>query len=132
ECDVACGGCVMLRNRKRVARKARGGDARFLTVSMRRIGSLFAISAFTWLATGFAALGPFQPHAAQAQSSRVSRNDVERRRHINVTLYKSKTMQLDQAFSTAVVGSPDIIDALPMSDRSLYIQGKKIGTTNVS
>jgi pilus assembly protein CpaC len=31
-----------------------------------------------------------------------------------------------------VVGSPNIADALPMSDRSLYIQGKKIGTTNVS
>ena len=31
-----------------------------------------------------------------------------------------------------MVGSPDIVDALPMSDRALYIQGKKVGTTNVS
>ena len=31
-----------------------------------------------------------------------------------------------------VVGSPDLVDALPMSDRRLYIQGKKVGTTNVS
>jgi pilus assembly protein CpaC len=35
-------------------------------------------------------------------------------------------------FAKAVVGSPDIADALPLSDRSLYVQGKKIGTTNVS
>jgi pilus assembly protein CpaC len=31
-----------------------------------------------------------------------------------------------------VVGAPAIMGALPMSDRVLYIQGKKIGTTNVS
>ena len=30
-----------------------------------------------------------------------------------------------------MVGSPDIVDALPMSE-PLYIQGKKVGTTNVS
>jgi pilus assembly protein CpaC len=49
-----------------------------------------------------------------------------------VTLYKSRTIHLDRPFATAVVGSPDIADALPMTDRGLYIQGKKIGTTNVS
>ena len=30
------------------------------------------------------------------------------------------------------MGSPELVDALPMSDRRLYIQGKKVGTTNVS
>jgi len=132
----------MLRKIKQGAQMARGEGAGFLTASRRRTGSPFAIPAFTLLAAWLAASGPFQPHAAQAQSSRapksdvartdVARSDVERVRHVNVTLYKSKTMQLDQAFSTAVVGSPEIIDALPMTDRSLYIQGKKIGTTNVS
>lgn len=29
-------------------------------------------------------------------------------------------------------GSPEIADVLPMSDRVLYVQGKKVGTTNVS
>jgi pilus assembly protein CpaC len=53
-------------------------------------------------------------------------------RALVVTLYKSRTIQLDRPFATAVVGSPDLIDALPMTDRGLYIQGKKIGTTNVS
>jgi len=28
-----------------------------------------------------------------------------------------------------VVGAPYIVDALPMSDRVLYLQGKKVGTT---
>jgi pilus assembly protein CpaC len=53
-------------------------------------------------------------------------------RHIVVTLYKSRTLRLDKPFASAVVGSSDIVDALPMSDRSLYIQGKKVGTTNIS
>ena len=52
--------------------------------------------------------------------------------HIVVTLYKSRTLRLAKPFASAVVGSPDIVDALPMSDRTLYIQGKKVGTTNVS
>ncbi len=53
-------------------------------------------------------------------------------RSLVVTLNKSRTIQFDRPFATAVVGSPDIADALPMTDRGLYIQGKKVGTTNVS
>src|SRR5262245_24806633 len=52
--------------------------------------------------------------------------------HIVVTVHKSRTLVLPQPFASVVVGSPEIVDALPMSDRRLYIQGKKIGTTNVS
>ena len=47
-------------------------------------------------------------------------------------LNKSRTLRIEKPFASAVVGSPDIVDALPMSDRTLYIQGKKVGTTNVS
>jgi len=53
-------------------------------------------------------------------------------RHIVVTLNKSRTLRFDRPFASAVVGGTDILDALPMSDRVLYIQGKKVGTTNVS
>jgi pilus assembly protein CpaC len=52
--------------------------------------------------------------------------------HIVVTRYKSRTLVLEQPFASVVVGSPAIVDALPMSDRRLYIQGKQIGTTNIS
>jgi pilus assembly protein CpaC len=52
--------------------------------------------------------------------------------HITIPLNKSVTIPLPQSFSSAVVGSPEIADAVPMSDRTLYIQAKKIGTTNVS
>jgi pilus assembly protein CpaC len=53
-------------------------------------------------------------------------------RHLALTIYKSKTLRFDQPFTTAVIGSPDIADLLPMTPTTLYIQGKKVGTTNVS
>ena len=53
-------------------------------------------------------------------------------RRIAVTHHKSRTIRLDTPFHTAIVGSPEIADILPMSDRVIYVQGKKVGTTNVS
>jgi len=67
---------------------------------------------------------------AQAQSW--ANEESGRVRHIVVTLNKSRTLRFDKPFASAVVGAPDIMDALPMSDRVLYVQGKKVGTTNVS
>jgi pilus assembly protein CpaC len=52
--------------------------------------------------------------------------------HIQVVRYKSRTVGLNAQFASAVVGNPEIADVLPMSEREIYIQGKKVGTTNVS
>lgn len=51
---------------------------------------------------------------------------------IVVTLNKSRTFTVGRQFARAVVGSPDFADVLPLSDRAIYIQGKRPGTTNVS
>src|SRR5262249_29231269 len=64
---------------------------------------------------------------AEAQSVRAA--DV---RHVSITLFKSRTLQIDKPFATALIGSPEIADILPMSDRAIYIQAKKVGTTNIS
>jgi pilus assembly protein CpaC len=58
--------------------------------------------------------------------------EVAPTRHVYVTLHKSVTLRLGKAFASTVVGAPDVADVLPMSDRVIYVQGKKIGTTNVS
>jgi len=71
--------------------------------------------------------GPLQRAQAQPQNE-----DIGAVRHIVVTVNKSRTLRIEKPFASAVVGSPDIVDALPMSDRTLYVQGKKVGTTNVS
>lgn len=49
-----------------------------------------------------------------------------------VIVNKSRTFSIGESFARAIVGAPDIADVLPLSDRSIYVQGKKIGTTNVS
>jgi pilus assembly protein CpaC len=95
--------------------------------SMRHIGLVFAM--LMAITAVFVAQPPTE---VQAQNARSWKGDGDQVRHVVITVYKSKTFHLDQPFSTAVVGSPEIADALPMSDRSLYVQGKKVGTTNVS
>ena len=52
--------------------------------------------------------------------------------HIAVAVNKSVTLTVPVSFSSAVVGSPTIADALPMTDRTLLVQAKKIGATNIS
>jgi pilus assembly protein CpaC len=53
-------------------------------------------------------------------------------KHVTVTVNKSLTVNVDRAFSRVIVGAADFADVLPLSDRSIYIQAKKVGATNVS
>src|SRR5260370_2576389 len=69
---------------------------------------------------------------AKAQGARAVESETRRVRHISVTLFKSRPLRIEKPFATAIIGAPEIADILPMSDRSLYVQGKKIGTTNIS
>jgi pilus assembly protein CpaC len=66
-----------------------------------------------------------------AESGRIWESESDNRALV-VTLFKSRTIRLVRPFATAVVGSQDIADAMPVSDHSLYILGKKVGTTNLS
>jgi pilus assembly protein CpaC len=72
----------------------------------------------------------FMPGAQVSVSA--SEQDGSPIRKLQVVRHKSKTFTFRTPFASAVVGSPDIADVLPMSDRVLYLQGKKSGTTNVS
>lgn len=53
-------------------------------------------------------------------------------RHIAVAQNKSRTIRFDQPFASTVIGMPEIADVLALSNHVVYIQAKKIGTTNVS
>ena len=64
----------------------------------------------------------------QAASAR----DVMYDPRVVIPLNKSVTLTVPTSFTSAVVGSADIADVLPMTDRTLLIEAKKIGTTNVS
>ncbi|PNG27149.1 type II and III secretion system protein family protein [Methylocella silvestris] len=88
-----------------------------------------AVFAAALLATG---MGLAETQPANAQAGSTVQYEPAQARRVAVTRFKSRTFRLDTPFASAVVGSADIADVLPMSDRVLYIQGKRVGTTNVS
>ena len=51
---------------------------------------------------------------------------------LNVPLNKSQTLRLDRAYAKALIGNPEIADVLPTSISSIYVMGKKIGSTNLT
>ncbi len=53
-------------------------------------------------------------------------------RHVTVAQNKSRTIRFERPFASTMIGMPEIADVLALSDRVIYIQAKKIGTTNVS
>jgi pilus assembly protein CpaC len=102
------------------AKDAFGRDALARGAFVRRGLSSCVLFALTMLAGTWLPLLPAFSQAPQQVQ------------HINITLNKSVTLPIGPAFSSAAVGSADIADARPMTDHMLYIQGKKVGTTNVS
>ena len=112
--------------------KSKQGDSRriarrVLSLGPVRLRNLLFVPLIIASALLGVAPGPLQHARAQPQNE-----ESGAVRHIVVTVNKSRTLRIEKPFASAVVGSPDIVDALPMSDRTLYIQGKKVGTTNVS
>jgi pilus assembly protein CpaC len=49
-----------------------------------------------------------------------------------VPVNKSQVLKLEQPFGTMAVGNPDIADVMALTDRSLYVLGKAVGTTNLA
>jgi len=51
---------------------------------------------------------------------------------VNVIMGKSQDVRTDRAYADITVGNSDVADASPLTDHSISILGKKIGTTRVS
>jgi pilus assembly protein CpaC len=51
---------------------------------------------------------------------------------VKLTVNKSETLAIPTAFADILVGSSEIADAVPLSDKTVYLLGKKVGSTNVS
>lgn len=67
--------------------------------------------------------------AAQAQSGY---DGGVRAGQLDVPLNKSQTVTLDRPFGRAMIGSEEIADIMPISDRSIYVLGKKLGATSLT
>jgi pilus assembly protein CpaC len=69
---------------------------------------------------------------ALAQVSVVSDSDGVRAGELQVPVNKSQVLRVDRPYGRALVGNPDIADVLPLTERSLYVLGKKVGTTSLT
>ena len=70
--------------------------------------------------------------AVQAAARIVKLSAEERVGRIQIVSGRSETLRLSIPFSEIVVGDPETADVNPLSDRTLYVLGKKLGTTNVT
>lgn len=50
---------------------------------------------------------------------------------LKLTVNKSQTVKVNEAFADLLVGSSEIADVVPISDKTIYLLGKRTGTTNV-
>jgi pilus assembly protein CpaC len=50
---------------------------------------------------------------------------------LDVPLNKSAVLKSDRAFTKAMVGNADIADVMPLTNKSLYVLGKRAGTTTL-
>ncbi len=75
----------------------------------------------------FAALAGWQPAAAQITvASEFSAGEL------NVPVNKSQVIRTDRPYSKALIGNPEIADIVPISGSSVYVLGKKSGTTSLT
>lgn len=85
----------------------------------------------TALALGMAlAAGAATP--APAQIASLTASNVDHAGQLDVPLNKSQVLTVDRAFSKALVGNQEVADILPLTNRSLYVLGKKVGTTSLT
>jgi pilus assembly protein CpaC len=81
----------------------------------------------TLLAAGCAALAAAQPAFAQ-----ITVAEGVHAGELDVPVNKSQVIKTDRAYSKALVGNPEIADIVPLDATSLYVLGKKNGTTSLT
>ncbi len=70
------------------------------------------------------------PVAAQVRP--ISQAEGVHAGELSVPVAKSQVLRTDRPFAKALIGNPEIADVLPLTDRSLYVLGKKAGTTSLT
>jgi pilus assembly protein CpaC len=70
--------------------------------------------------------------AAHAQERIVQISGAQRTAMVTVAIGKSQDVRTDRSFVDVTVGDPNVADVNPLTDHTLSILAKKIGTTRVS
>jgi Flp pilus assembly protein, secretin CpaC len=69
---------------------------------------------------------------ARAQIASLSVSNANHAGQLDVPLNKSQVLTVDRPFARALVGNQEVADILPMTNRSVYVLGKKMGTTSLT
>jgi pilus assembly protein CpaC len=97
-----------------------------------RLSRTFAAACAAALAASLAAA--LLPHGSgEALAQRLIQvASAKRTTSVGLAVGKSDDVRTDSSFNDILVGNPDIADVNPLTDRTISILGKKIGTTRVS
>ena len=69
---------------------------------------------------------------ALAETRVISLSSENRVGKLLVVVGNSETVRVELPFSEIVVGDPETADVNPLTDKTLYVLGRKLGTTNVT
>lgn len=94
----------------------------FLSPAFRAAGLCFVMLA--------GAAGPVA--AQQAPAPTIGIGSERYAGEIEVPINKSQVLRVDRPYADLLVGNPEVADVLPMTDRSVYVLGKKPGSTSLS
>ncbi len=72
------------------------------------------------------------PVPAAAQVANISVAEGIHAGELAVPVNKSQVLRADRPYAKALVGNPEIADVLPLTNQSLYVLGKKTGTTSLT
>jgi pilus assembly protein CpaC len=93
--------------------------------------SLYALfSALRLVIVGLAIVFITSP-SVDAQPPIYTLNDPHKIKRLTIPQNKSTTLKLDRDFKDVLVGNENIADIVPLTNRSLYVLGKSIGTTRL-
>src|SRR5215211_8296651 len=101
--------------------------------SRLKVAPIWVAPVFGVVLAGMPPLSPVALSQAQTDTQvRPSDRPIARLQRMRVPVNNSQTVRLDFPFTDVLVGSSEIADVIPLSDQTLYVLGKKPGTTNVS
>jgi pilus assembly protein CpaC len=70
--------------------------------------------------------------ASDAQEQVVQISATKRTAAVRIIIGKSESLRTDRSFSDVIVSDAEVADVVPLTDRSMSLLGKKVGTTRVS
>ena len=70
--------------------------------------------------------------SAEAGTRVVKLSDNQRVARVSVVMGRSDTLRVDMPFTEIVVGDPETADVNALTNKTLYVLGRKLGTTNVT